>query len=116
MLAARYPQSNSNHHKLQWQASPGNKLLASRAIAPIPGHVQVGGVDGNEERDERVAAPFACRRPQNEPAHNDFGKTAGVGPKAVAEGEPRGNDVVKEARRCKMHDSGQGNKTTYGYG
>lgn len=85
-------------------------------MAPVPGHVQVGGVDGNEERDEPIPAPFARRRSQNETAHNDFGNTAGVGPKAVAQGEPRGNDVVKETRRGKMHDSRKGNETTYGYG
>ena len=73
-------------------------MLASGTIAPVPGHVQVGGVDGNKEGDERIAAPFARRGPQNESTHNDFGKTAGVGPKALAEGQPRGNNVIKETR------------------
>ena len=91
--------------ELEWQAAVGNKLIAEGLIAPVPHHVQVGGVHADEQPNGCDSANASSRRTQQQIRHNKFDNATGVCPERFRWWQPWRNNVVEELRANKVHDT-----------
>ena len=81
-LALRHHPCQPDEDELERQSSPREKLFTERPVAPIPRHVEVGGVDRNEQHDrgKRTNSPGA--RHKDKRADDEFRDPTCIGPES----------------------------------
>ena len=91
-------------------------MLGSSFIAPIPDHVDIGWVDGNEQPCSRDCTSPAGGWTDEGYGHGDFGDTTYICPEIRVRRKPGGDNFVKKRRGGEMHDSGEAEKEGKDFG